>query len=355
MTAEHVSSPTYYRSLYWFSVVTAAVAVGLIVVGAMVTSTRSGDAVPDWPLSYGTLAPPMIGGILYEHSHRLVAGLTGICVTILAIWLWIKRPNEKIRWLGVFALVAVIFQAVLGGIRVLVVSSHTVQHTAVQVTGISSVETNRLIFAVIHGCLAQAILGLLFAIALFNSRNWISGITGEENIHINPGVPRLGKILLSLVFIQLVLGAVVRHAGAALSIPDFPLSFGRLIPPFGNLPQNSYMPYPASQGEYLFKVAIHFAHRVLGFTILIFIGFLFYKFRNLPYSGKHIRLLSLLIVIQVLLGGLNIWTAISVPTTVLHVVVGSLILATSVVFVLWSRRLSLTPSEEAEATQPLAQ
>lgn len=334
-----VQSGEYSKALHWFAIITAVVAVGLIVVGAMVTSTQSGDAVPDWPLSYGTLAPPMVGGILYEHSHRLVAGFTAILITILAIWLWTKKPTETVKWLGVAAFVAVMLQALLGGLRVLVVSTQSVQEATVQVTGISSIETNRLIFAVIHGCLAQAILGLLFAIVLFTSYSWLTGKRVEKSDGINPSIRRLSIVLLTIVFVQLVLGAVVRHAGAGLSIPDFPLSFGRLIPPFANLPQNPYLPYPFSQGEYVFKVAIHFAHRVVGFSILFFVAYLFFKYRMLPVIGKYVNILAGLIVVQVLLGGFNIWTAKSVVITVLHVVVGSLILAGCVVLVLWARRI----------------
>jgi len=328
----------YYKSLHGFALVTAIVAVGLIVAGALVTSTKSGDAVPDWPLSYGTLAPTMIGGILYEHSHRLIAGLTGILITILAIWLWRKYPNQKLRWLGVAAFLAVVFQAVLGGLRVLVVSTASVQNAAVSVTGISSIETNRLIVAIIHGCLAQSILALLFAIVLFTSRSWL-----QERVTEFPGNPPrqlrgLSIILLSVVFGQLILGAVVRHTGAGLSIPDFPLAFGGLIPPFGNLPVNPYMPHPFSYHEYVVKVAVHFAHRLVGFSIVAFIVYLFVKYRSLPRLGKYVKILTGLIVVQIFLGGLNIWTHISILSTVLHVVTGSLILAGSVILVLWTGR-----------------
>ncbi|MCI0530532.1 MAG: COX15/CtaA family protein, partial [candidate division Zixibacteria bacterium] len=128
----------YNQRLHRFAILTAAAAVILIVAGATVTSTGSGDSVPDWPLSYGTLTPPMIGGILWEHSHRLIAGITGILIGILAIWLWRKEPRKTVKWLGMAALVAVIIQAVLGGLRVLIVSTEGVQEAAVQLTGSES-------------------------------------------------------------------------------------------------------------------------------------------------------------------------------------------------------------------------
>ena len=92
---EQKERTSYDPWLHRFAILTACVAVFLIVAGATVTSTASGDAVPDWPLSYGTLNPPMIGGILWEHSHRLIAGLTGILIGILAIWLWRREPRKN--------------------------------------------------------------------------------------------------------------------------------------------------------------------------------------------------------------------------------------------------------------------
>jgi cytochrome c oxidase assembly protein subunit 15 len=91
----------------------------LIWAGALVTSTESGLAVPDWPLSYGMLMPPMVGGILFEHGHRMVATFVGLLTVILALWLWRRERRPWVRRLGALAVVLVIAQGVLGGITVL--------------------------------------------------------------------------------------------------------------------------------------------------------------------------------------------------------------------------------------------
>ena len=91
----------------------------LIFIGGMVTSTGSGLAVPDWPLSYGTFFPPMVGGVFYEHGHRMVASLIGFMMLVLCIWLWIKEERRWVKILGSVALLAVILQGVLGGTTVL--------------------------------------------------------------------------------------------------------------------------------------------------------------------------------------------------------------------------------------------
>ena len=113
----------YNPWLHWFALFAGFSTIFLIVAGATVTSTVSGDSVPDWPLSYGSLNPPMIGGIFWEHSHRLIAGFTGIVIGILAIVLWMKEPRKYVKWFGMTALIAVVIQAILGGLRVLIVST----------------------------------------------------------------------------------------------------------------------------------------------------------------------------------------------------------------------------------------
>ena len=77
--------------LHRFALLTAAVTFVLIFVGGLVTTTGSGLAVPDWPLSFGQVFPPMVGGVLYEHGHRLTAALVGVLTTVLAIWIWVRE------------------------------------------------------------------------------------------------------------------------------------------------------------------------------------------------------------------------------------------------------------------------
>src|SRR6185295_1616390 len=109
----------YSRWLHGFVVLTALVTLGLLAVGGLVTSHGVGLAVPDWPNTYGYnmfLFPPSkwVGGILYEHSHRLMAAFVGLLTTVLAIWLWVRETAGRKRWLGVGAIV---FVLVLMGVR----------------------------------------------------------------------------------------------------------------------------------------------------------------------------------------------------------------------------------------------
>src|SRR5690348_15543787 len=108
------------QNVHRFAVFTAACTFILLIAGALVTSNDPGLSVPDWPLSYGSLAPPMVGGIFYEHGHRMIASFVGLLSIVLAVWLWRAearnpagpRANKKgwLRWLGVAALGAVVAQ-----------------------------------------------------------------------------------------------------------------------------------------------------------------------------------------------------------------------------------------------------
>src|ERR1700683_4291679 len=107
------------QGVHRFAVATASVTVLLLMAGALVTSNDAADSVPDWPLAYGRIIPPLIGGIRYEYTHRVLAGLVSILTLILAVWIARSEPRRSIRRLGWTALALVIAQAVLGGLRVL--------------------------------------------------------------------------------------------------------------------------------------------------------------------------------------------------------------------------------------------
>lgn len=338
---QHVNAPFNDANNKWlhrFAVITAMVAVGLILAGATVTSTGSGDAVPDWPLSYGTLAPPMIGGIFYEHSHRLIAMLTGLLIGILAIWLWLKEPRHAVRMLGLAALIAVLIQATLGGLRVLIVSTEPVQDTAVLLTNGASINATRIAISMTHAALAQMIIAIIFVIAMLTSPGWLAKPAQRSPLPEGKFLLKMNIALVALIFGQLIIGAAVRHTGSGLIIPDFPLSFGELIPPFTNLPHNPNAPFPLSESELLLKVGIHFLHRITAILILGFVIFFHYKFKkNNPFESIS-KTLFWLTVAQIFLGALNIWTGKSVVSTVLHVAVGAMILAACVMLLLWQIR-----------------
>src|SRR5512142_381994 len=192
-----------------YTKVVAASTLFLIYAGAMVTSTGSGLAVPDWPLSYGMLMPPMIAGIFYEHGHRMIAATVGLLTVIQAISLQMREPKRFVRILGWCSLGAVIAQGVLGGLTVLFLLPHSV--------------------SISHAGLAEIFMCLNMSIAFFTSESFRRLRSGERDADA-PTV--LTTLLVVLVYAQILAGALVRHLGAGLAIPDFPLSFGKIIPPF---------------------------------------------------------------------------------------------------------------------------
>lgn len=182
----------------------------MIVAGGMVTSMDAGDAVPDWPLSYGSLLPPMIGNVFWEHGHRLVGMALGLFTIGLTVALARTEGRRWVRVLGYVALPAVCVQGALGGLRVKIVSSEALQDFLfVDPTG-ADVEFFRVAVAIVHTATAQSILCLIAAITLVTSRGWWVA----ERPSASPYTRRLRLmcVLTALfVFAQLLLGALRRH------------------------------------------------------------------------------------------------------------------------------------------------
>ena len=183
------------KGLHRFAVLTACCTWLLIIAGALVTGNEAGLAVPDWPLSYGSLMPPMVGGIIYEHGHRMIATTVGLLTVMLVAWLWRKEPRPSVRLLGLFALGAVIAQGILGGMTVLFFLP----------TGIS----------VAHGCLAQAFFCMAVSLAWVTSAQWKSGGPIMEDPDRCP-LRRLGILTMASVYGQLILGAYLRHSKSGI-------------------------------------------------------------------------------------------------------------------------------------------
>ncbi len=305
------------RWLHRFSVFTAGATLFLIFAGGLVTSTGSGLAVPDWPLSYGMIFPPMVGGIFYEHGHRMVATFVGFLTTVLAIWLWKQERRRWLRYLGIVALAAVVLQGVLGGLTVLYLLP-----TPISVT---------------HACLAQTFFCLTVGIALFTSPGWWKSpppLAERGGVRLK----RLAAMTTAVIYVQLILGALMRHTEAGLAIPDFPLSFGHLVPPFSSLTVNPSAPFPISLETFRTRVLIHFAHRAWAVVVLASVVWAAVRvFKDHRGRGELVRpaLLTLgLVCVQILLGALVIWTEKPVSVTTLHVVGGASILASSLVLTL---------------------
>lgn len=187
------SAPSAARSslgLHRFATGTAAATFLLIIAGALVTSNDAGLAVPDWPLSYGTWMPPMVGGIFYEHGHRMVATTVGLLTVILALWLGAREPRRWVRRLGLVALGAVALQGVLGGITVLWLLPAPV--------------------SIGHASLAQIFFCLTVSLALFTGPHWQENRPTREATG-SPSLQLLCTLAMLAVFGQLILGAAFRH------------------------------------------------------------------------------------------------------------------------------------------------
>src|SRR3954469_23499333 len=151
-----MTRPTYHPLLHWIAIATAAATFPLIFMGGLVTSHQAGMSVPDWPNSYGYnmfLFPPRlwVGGILYEHTHRLMGTVVGMLSIVLAIAAWKFESRRWARRLAYAVLGAVIFQGILGGLRVVLV---------------------KLDLAIVHACFAQAFFCLAALVAIVTSRWW---------------------------------------------------------------------------------------------------------------------------------------------------------------------------------------
>ncbi len=170
----------------------------LIVLGALVTSNDAGLSVPDWPTSFGSLykIPPMVGGVKYEHGHRMFAEFIGLLIIAMAVWTQRVETRRWMKVLGWIALAAVVGQGVLGGITVLFYLPWAIS-TA-------------------HATLAQTIFCVVTAMALFTSRSWLQDSEPIAERGVTPGTPTLTVIAAACVWIQLILGAAFRHSGIKL-------------------------------------------------------------------------------------------------------------------------------------------
>lgn len=279
----------------------------LIFAGAMVTSTGSGLAVPDWPTTYGEnmFTFPLskwVGGIFYEHGHRLIASTVGFLVIIQAIWLQRREPKKFVRTLGWLSLGAVILQGILGGVTVLLLLPKAV--------------------SISHAALAEIFFCLNVSIAFFTSR-WYHELRTMEK---GDAPVRMAWGLTALVYLQILAGAVLRHLGAGLAIPDFPLSFGKIVPNFLSV-----------------EVTAAFVHRAGGFVVAAAV--IAMAIRLLRYENNHplralAHLLVAVVAAQVLLGGYVIWSQKQPHIASLHVMLGASTLALSLILTLSARTLS---------------
>jgi len=165
----------------------------LIIAGALVTSNDAGLSVPDWPTSFGSFRMPrMVGGVKFEHGHRMIAGAVGILTIILALALWIKDSRRWVKWIGGAMVLAVLAQAALGGVTVLF-------HLPVAISAS-------------HATLAQIFFCLAASLAFFTRADWRWDEPKLEDAS-TPSLQQLTAATTGVILVQLILGAVYRHSG----------------------------------------------------------------------------------------------------------------------------------------------
>jgi len=283
----------------------------LIIAGGLVTSTGSGLSVPDWPLSYGMLMPPMVGGIFYEHGHRMIAGTVGFMTAILAIWLWRREARPWVRKLGLLAVATVAVQALLGGITVLWLLPPIVSTS--------------------HLATAMAFFAIITGIAVVTGPSWHRTRQRIATAGRLP-LPRFALGTTIAVYVQILLGAAMRHTGAGLACPDFPLCNGALLPHI-------------TSG----RLALHLAHRggavVVTILVLMLVERAWARHPEIAALRRPALAAIVLVGLQIILGALSVLSRLAVPLTTAHVGGGALLLCALVILTLRSyRSLEVRPS-----------
>lgn len=181
------------RGLYYWALFLVMCVFILLIAGGLVTSHEAGLAVPDWPLSYGQWMPPMVGGIFWEHGHRMIAAFTGLMTIVAAVLVQLREKRKWIKKLAWSALALVIIQGLFGGLTVLMMLPPPV--------------------SIIHACLGQTFFCVVIALAYYLSPLSVTGAIDalDENV---PKLRRLSLMTFIFVYVQLILGAAVRHTGS---------------------------------------------------------------------------------------------------------------------------------------------
>lgn len=297
----------------------------LIFWGALVKSTESGLSVPDWPTTYGKFmfAFPfnkMAGGIIYEHTHRMLASIVGGMTLILTLWLLcIKQMPVWIKRWGIFAFLTVVVQGVLGGLTVIFFLP--------------------VWLSTFHGVLGQTFFLIVVFIAYVLSVEWRQRRMDEEGY--SPRFLRLSIILMVMIYIQLIIGNLMRHEQAGLAVPDFPTMGGTFFPSFDQAWLNRINAWrfennldPVNMNQ----VMIHLLHRFWALLILLKILWLnhiaYKECLGRPLILKTLYWLNIAVILQITLGISTVLSHKEVYTTTIHVTMGAIVLGLSLLMVL---------------------
>lgn len=271
--------------------VTVVWTLGLLFLGSVVHATESSLACPDWPTCFGTMVPEMTGGVFWEHLHRLVAG--GL-VLMFGLATWLARQEAPDRpW---------IFKACLAGLGLLVIQS--------VFGGLTVIYRLPDLVSTTHLTLAFAFLTLasVLAAATTDGGKPIGGLSASAGTRLR----MLAGLAWLLVFLQSVVGGLVRHTDAGMACPDVPLCLGQVVPPLVNLP-----------------ITVHFAHRILALVatgaVLWLAGAAFR--RDVPGRLRRwIVVAVVLVLLQVALGVASVLTVLAVAPVSLHTLVAAALL-----------------------------
>jgi heme o synthase len=294
--------------------VAAAVATFVLIsVGGLVRATDSGLGCPDWPLCFGDWIPPADLHAWIEHTHRLIAAVfVGPMVGAIGLITVFSHRRRDLPLLGaaVIAGILVIVQSLLGA--------------AVVLQGLAA--------ELVSAHLAMALI--VFAAVIFIADRAAHG--PMPAVWVRPGLTRLAAVTALAIFAQMVLGSWVTGHHAGLAYADFPLMNGALL--------------PAIVGS---EQAAHFAHRLMSLVLVALIVWLLVAVRRSSDAGLPRRLahwMAVLIVVQVVLGGLNVWSRLSALFVVPHLAVGAALFGLSVWLLLATRRLRVA---ELRAEDPV--
>lgn len=298
----------------WF---TAFATLLLICSGGMVTSKNVGLAVPDWPTTFGYnmfLFPvsKWIGGVLFEHTHRLIASTVGFLTLILAIWLWRDENRHAVKTLGLLAVAAVVLQGILGGLRVTMLKDE---------------------IGIFHACLAQAFLGLVVLIGVMRTNFWRNFSASVDSTKLR-AIQTIAVVTTIAIYAQLALGATMRHQHKDLAILDFPTANGAWIPDISNAALakiNSWRDARGLSDVDAFQIWLQMVHRFLAVLIGALVIMFGARVLNRAREVTALRRLSIfwiiLFFLQLTLGAWTIWSNKAADVATTHVAVGAVMLS----------------------------
>jgi cytochrome c oxidase assembly protein subunit 15 len=308
----------------------------------MVTSKNVGLAVPDWPTTFGYnmfLFPvsKWVGGILFEHTHRLMGSVMGLLTIVLAVWLWLSEDRRWLRNLGVIALAGVILQGILGGLRVTMMKDE---------------------IGIFHACVAQAFLGLLVVIALVTTNFWRTLAIQTIGLQQFNRIKFLAFAITISIYVQLALGATMRHEHRDLPILDFPTANGAWIPDTSAAALakiNAWRDERGLSSVTAFQIWLQMAHRFLALIIGVGVIAFCVRVRTDARDFNTLKRLSAfwvaLVICQIALGAWVIWSNKAADVATAHVALGAAMLSFGVGISAICWRVAQTPVRSARRCQ----